>query len=195
MIDTFYMHLEFSSKNPWSINLPFLCTKCGNCCKLEDFLSAGKINAKTEEYTEAHDKISKLFEELGKLWEADEVKYEEHIMHNPCPFLVNKSCSIYEIRPDGCRLFPKTAFGMQSGDCEPLIRFKKMRIALKKGRNSAETYHYFHADQKTATHKKKIKSTKFTQKQYQTCIDKLSQAGATADELTLFNYFNCGQRN
>ena len=134
MVDTFYLHLEFEGKNKWSINLPFLCTKCGNCCKLEDFLSAGKINAKPEEYPEAHAKLRTLCEELGELWEGNEAKYDEHIMNNICPFLINKACSIYEIRPDGCRQFPKTAFGMESQDCEPLTRFRKMHAALKKGR-------------------------------------------------------------
>ncbi|MCL4430158.1 MAG: YkgJ family cysteine cluster protein [Chloroflexi bacterium] len=185
MVDTFYLHLEFSGKNGgWSINLPFLCNKCGVCCTLEDFLTAGEINAKPQEQPEVHAQAKALFEALGKMWEADEAKYDQYIMQNPCPFLVDKSCSIYEIRPDGCRLFPKTAFGMQTQDCEPLKRFKKMRTALKKGRTAKETYHFTGANQEP------IKPTKFTEKQYQTCINKLRQAGVTDDELALFNYFN-----
>jgi len=190
MGDTFYLHLEFKSKNGRSVNLPFLCIKCGNCCRLEDFLSAGKINAKPEENPEVHSKIKTLFEELGGMWEADEAKYDEYIMHNPCPFLVNKSCSIYEIRPDGCRFFPKTAFGMQTQDCVPLTRFKKMRAALKKGRITKETYLFTGKALGSADWDEQIKPSKFTQKQYQTCVAKLRQAGMTDGELTLFNYFN-----
>ena len=184
MVDTFYLHLEFKAKEgDWSINLPFLCNKCGVCCTLDDFLTAGEIGGKPEEHPKVDAKMQALKEELGKMFEADETKYDEYIMHTPCPFKVNNSCSIYEIRPDGCRLFPKTAFGMQTQDCEPLNRFKKQRVALKKGRASKETYHFTDATQP-------LKPAKFTEKQYQNCIAKLRGAGITDEELALFNYFN-----
>ena len=100
MIDTFYLHLEFKDKKcGWSINLPFLCAKCGVCCTLEDFLTAGEVDAEPEEYPEVHAKIKILFDTLGKMWEADEAKYDEYTQRTPCPFLVNSACSIYEIRP------------------------------------------------------------------------------------------------
>jgi Fe-S-cluster containining protein len=190
MVDTFYLHLEFKGKNCWSINLPFLCNKCGVCCTLDDFLTAGEINSKPEEHSAVHAKMKALTEEIGKMWEADEAKYDDYIMHTPCPFLVNNACSIYEIRPDGCRLFPKTAFGMLTEDCEALNRFKRMRAALKKGRPNTETYHFTGASQGTTASTEPIKPSKFTQKQYQTCIVKLRQAEITDDELALFNYFN-----
>ncbi len=182
MIDTFYLHLEFKNKkSKWSINLPFLCAKCGVCCKLEDFLTAGEISAKPEEQPQVRAKIKALFEELGKMWEADEAKYDYYVEHTPCPFLVNKACSIYEIRPEGCRLFPKTAFGMLTEDCSALTRFKKQRVALKSSRTAEENY-YFTGEG--------IKPAKFTEKQYQKYIAKLHKAGITDDELALFNCFN-----
>ena len=190
MVDTFYVHLEFGGKNCWSINLPFLCNKCGVCCTLDDFLTAGEINAKPHEHSEVHAKMKALSEELGKMWEADEAKYDNYIMHTPCPFLVNNACSIYEIRPDGCRLFPKTAFGMLTEDCEPLSRFKRMRVVLKKGRRCIETYHFTGKTLGSTKSKEPNKPAKFTQKQYQTCTTKLRQVGMTDDELNLFNYFN-----
>lgn len=184
MIETVYLHIEFKSKNSdWSINLPFLCNKCGVCCTLDDFLTAGEIGGKPEEHIEVHAKMESLKKELGKMFEADEEKYDQYIMQTPCPFKVNNACSIYEIRPEGCRLFPKTAFGMLTQDCEPLNRFKKQRLALKKGRASKETYHFTDPTQP-------IKPAKFTKKQYQTCIAKLRQTGITDDELSLFNCFN-----
>ncbi len=185
MIETFYLHLEFKNKSSkWSANLPFLCIKCGACCKLEDFLTAGEINAKPQERPEVLAKNKALFEELGKMWEADQAKYDEYIAHTPCPFLVNKACSIYEIRPEGCRLFPNTAFGMLTEECPALTRFKKQRATLKKGRTAKETCHF------TSSTNEAIKPAKFTEKQYQTCISKLRQTGITDDELNLFNYFN-----
>jgi Fe-S-cluster containining protein len=192
MIDTFILHLEFKNKEcEWSINLPFLCTKCGSCCLLEDFLTAGEINAKPEEQPKVHAKIKILFEELGRMWEADETKYDDHIAHVSCPFLVNNTCAIYEIRPNGCRLFPKTAFGMQTQDCQPLNRFKKQHAALIKGRAHKETYQFTNS----AKSDEAIKPTKFTEKQYQTCIARLRKAGVTEDELNFFNYFNVRNTN
>ena len=185
MVDTFYLHLEFADKNgEWSVNLPFLCSKCGVCCTLDDFLTAGEINSKLPEHPEIHAKLKGLFEALGVIFDEDEAKYERYIAHHACPFLIEKSCSIYEIRPEGCRQFPNTKFGMQTQDCEALNRFKKQRVALKKGRKTKETTHF------TGKAQESIKPAKFTEKQYQMCITKLCQAGITDEELALFKFLN-----
>ena len=182
MIETFYVHLDFKNKNgPWSINLPFLCTKCGVCCTLEDFLTAGQTKANPE----LDAKIKVLFDELGKRWEANEAKYDNYIARTPCPFLINNVCSIYELRPGGCRLFPKTAFGMQTQDCPALTRFIKQLGALKKSRAHKEAYCFTKSD-----NDEQIKPTKFNEKQYQALIAKLRQTGITDDELALFKCFN-----
>jgi Fe-S-cluster containining protein len=182
MIETFYVHIEFATKKPWSVNLPFLCNKCGVCCTLDDFLCAGKITLQPDDHVEVQAKLKALFDELGKMWEADEEKYDQYIQQTPCPFKVNNTCSIYEIRPQGCRMYPKTAFGMQTNDCLSLDQFKKQRAALVKGRRHKETYHY--------TWQEPMKRTRFTEKQYRTCLAKLHAAGATEDEVTLFKGFN-----
>jgi len=185
MVDTFYLHLEFKNKNGnWSVNLPFLCNRCGVCCTLDDFLTAGEVKAKPQENSEVHAKLKALFESLGLLFEADESKYDEYITHTPCPFLVDKSCSIYEIRPEGCRQFPNTPFGMLTEDCKALDRFKKQRIALKKGRVCKETNHF------TSTKEEPIKPANLAEEQYQTCVYKLRQAGITNAELDLFKQIN-----
>lgn len=184
MIDTFYVHLEFKTKNDgWSINLPFLCDQCGVCCTLDDFLTAGPINGKPEDHPHVYAKEKAIHEELGKLWEADQAKYDHYITHTPCLFLENKSCTIYEIRPEGCQQFPYTAFGMLTQNCEALTRFKKQRFTLKKGRASKETYCF---TGKSAP----IKPSKYTEKQYRSCIVKLHQVGITEGELTLFHRLN-----
>jgi len=185
MVDTFYLHLEFAGKfGGWSVDLPFLCNKCGVCCTLDDFLTAGQINSKPQEHPEVHAKLKGLFEALGVIFEENEEKYDQYITHHPCPFLIDKSCSIYEIRPEGCRQFPNTEFGMQTQDCEALNRFKRQRAAIRKGRKTKETYHFSRNDQEI------IKPAKLTEKQNQICITKLSQAGITDEELALFKIFN-----
>ena len=190
MVDTFYLHLEFGHKNSWSINLPFLCSKCGKCCTLEDFLTAGEIKIQPEKNLELNARIKALFELLGKIWETSEENYNKHIANNPCPFLVDRYCSIYEVRPDGCRLFPKTAFGMQTQDCESLNRFKKMCTALKKGRISKEHYYFTGNALGPPRCEEPIRTVRFTQKQYQNCLAKLHKMGITDEELILFNNYN-----
>ena len=185
MVETFYVHLEFADKNgDWSIDLPFLCNKCGVCCTLDDFLTAGEITCNPKEHPEVDKKLKALFEALGVIFEEDEAKYDRYITHQPCPFLVEKSCSIYEIRPEGCKQFPNTKFGMQTQDCEALNRFQKQRTALRKGRKTKETYHF------TSQAKEIIVPAKLTEKQYQTCITKLLQTGITDNELAIFKIFN-----
>ncbi len=120
------------------------------------------------------------------MWEADEAQYEKYIAHARCPFLVNNTCSIYEIRPLGCRLFPKPPLAWQTKDCQPLKRFKKQRTALRKGKTNKETYLFTHLPKNAES----IKPAKFKEKQYSACIEKLRIACVTDNELTLFNYFN-----
>ena len=184
LVETFYLHLEIKSAHgSWSVNLPFVCSKCGVCCTLDDFLTAGKIKAPSKEKPQVHLKVQELYDELGKIWEENEAKYEDYITHSPCPFLTDKTCSIYDIRPEGCRQFPNTAFGMETENCEPLTRFKKQRRALKKGRATTETYHFI-------SQGRNIKRSKLTEKQYKNCIEKLRQSGITKDELSLFEKVN-----
>jgi Fe-S-cluster containining protein len=183
LVETFYLHLEFKNKRgDWSVNLPFLCSRCGVCCTLDDFLTAGEINATPEEQPEVHAKMKAVSESLGKMWENSESEYDSYIQKNPCPFLLDKSCSIYAIRPDGCRQFPNTLFGMLTVDCEALNRFKKMRTALRKGKTVKETYR----DLKDGEHA----PARLTEKQLQTCVAKLQGAGITGEELALFTSIN-----
>ncbi|MGD6805627.1 MAG: YkgJ family cysteine cluster protein [Candidatus Bathyarchaeia archaeon] len=181
MIDTCYLHLEFKAKSgDWSINLPFLCTKCGVCCKLDDFLAAGEVKALAQ-HPKIQAELKKLYDELAVLFEQGEDKYDDYVMHTACPFLKNKLCTIYEIRPEGCRQFPNTPFAMLSEDCEALDRFKKQRLTLRRGRKSQEAFH---------STGEAIVPAKATKAQYQKCIAQLKQAGITKEELNLFRSLN-----
>ena len=182
MIDTTYVHIEFKSKDGvWSINLPFLCNQCGVCCTLEDFLTAGKVKINPQEKPQLYAKLKSLYGEVGKRWEKDEAEYDQYIIHTPCPFLKRKKCSIYPVRPDGCRQFPNTPFGLQSEDCEPLNRFKQQTKALCRGRKAKRTFHFTTDD---------LKQPKFSENQYQQCIAKLRKSGITDEELKLFELLN-----
>jgi hypothetical protein len=71
---------------------------------------------------------------------------------------------------------------MLSKDCKALDRFKKQRVALKRGRVVKETGYLTVADQ--------IKLAKFSKEQYKICLDKLFHAGITKEEMALFNVLN-----
>ena len=195
MIDTFYLHLEFSGKNGvWSINLPFLCSRCGVCCTLEDFLTAGEITAEPGGHTEVRTKMKALFDELGKMWEADEAKYDKYTRLTPCPFLIDKSSSIYQIRPGGCRLFPKTAFGMLTQDCPALNKFRLQRASLKKGKKCKENYLFTKKNPDSTNCEEAIKPAVFTEKQFRGCIAILRRIGLTDQELKVLSEFNKSQK-
>jgi Fe-S-cluster containining protein len=182
MLETVYLHLEFKTKTgECAVNLPFLCTKCGVCCKLDDFLMAGPVKATAEEQPQIHGKLKALYDELAVLLEKGEAEYDSYVMHTACPFLRGTVCSIYQTRPEGCRRFPDTAFAMLSQDCEALTRLKKQRIALKRGRATKETY---------CNTTQPIKPTKLSERQYQSCAAKLQGAGITGDEMALFEALN-----
>lgn len=182
MIDTVYLHLEFKTKSgDWSVNLPFVCDQCGACCKLEDFLIAGPAKVNLTENPHLFTKIKELYEDTGKMWEADEDEYEHYIANTPCPFVKDKKCTIYPYRPDGCRQFPNTPFGMLSQDCGALNRFKKQAITLCRGRKAEKTY-YFTSEP--------IKRVKIQNKQFKDCVAKLCKAGITEDECALFESLN-----
>jgi Fe-S-cluster containining protein len=182
MIDTVYLHLDFQTKNGgWSLNLPFVCDQCGVCCKLEDFLTAGPAKVNPLENPRLQARLKEIYEEMGKRWEADEAKYDQYIASTPCPFVEDKKCSIYAYRPDGCRQFPNTPFGMLSEDCGALDRFKKQTSGLCRGRKTTKTYHFT---------TEPIKQTKLSPEQYQNCLSKLHKVGITEDEITLFESLN-----
>jgi Fe-S-cluster containining protein len=182
MLETYYIHLEFQDKaGVWSVNLPFFCDRCGVCCTLEDFLTAGVIEGSFDVNCEVYAKFNALKVELGALFDRDEVEYDYHITHSRCPFQSGNLCSIYDIRPLGCRHFPNTPFGMLSEDCKALDRFKKQRLALKRGRSSKETGH-FTIDS--------LISVSFSEKQYKACLETLCRVGITEQELSLFNMLN-----
>jgi Fe-S-cluster containining protein len=182
MMDTVYAHLQFLGKNGvWAINLPFICTKCGVCCILDDFLTAGPIKAKPGENPEIEAKLHTIYDYLEKLLEGGEAKYDNYVLHTPCPFVKDKICTIYPIRPDGCRQFPNTPFGMESEDCEALDRFKKQIKTLKHGRATKVTLHFT---------KEPIQEAKLTPKQYEACVEKLRKVGITKEELALLAVLN-----
>lgn len=188
-IDTFYYHYKIGFPKAWSVNLPFLCVRCGNCCTLDCVLGAGPFlvgNPSKEQIKELDKKLNQYIEEYDRIVREDKGKLNAYLINTKCPFFrPDNSCEIYAYRPLGCQLFPKTDFGMDSeeGFCESLDRFKSLRKALL-------NRHREHIDNCFFIVKDGIKPVKMTKKQYDTCVTKLIKAGMTHDELVLFSQLN-----
>lgn len=189
-IDTFYYHYKIGFPRTWSVNLPFLCVKCGKCCTLASILFAGRVlvgNPSKEQIKELNKKLNPYIEEYNRIIHKDKNKISAYLTDTKCPFLqTDKTCEIYAYRPIGCQAFPKTDFGMGSeeGLCESLDRFKSLRKALLRGQKRNYTCDHFFI------FKDGIKPVKMTKKQYDRCVAKLLKAGMTRDELALFNHLN-----
>ena len=100
----------------------FECQRCGKCCSeiglpydsRNIFQIADHLNLSIEEV------ISKYYGRIvddGKAWESEDYK------RTPCPFLMAgggiKCCSIYSVRPSGCKLYPfDTDLGRAGVDCK-----------------------------------------------------------------------------
>jgi len=102
----------------------FECKKCGRCCRCIGLpFDAGKLGGianflgiTEEEVVERY--YGKIVVEKGnrKIHFQDEKR-------TPCPFLnTDNNCSIYEVRPHGCRMYPvETDGGRQGVDCPGLV--------------------------------------------------------------------------
>ena len=182
-VDVHYEHIIiFSGEAEVSINVPFICEKCGKCCTMAGFLSAGRFLGKTtsEELKRINKKVKPY---LNKTWEElDKIK---------CFLLTeNNLCSIYDARPLGCRAYPFVDFGpkMVNGSiqCGSFVRFQKIVKRIIYGyrrwamnRFSIEPYG--------------VEEVNLTEKQFEHFINKLNKSleqKLTEEEMKLFNILN-----
>jgi Fe-S-cluster containining protein len=76
------------------------CTKCGNCCAvLKPMIHSKDIKA----LAQLTDQSSHDFK-IGFI-EKDE-DGDMHFKSLPCPFLLDKKCTVYDSRPDDCKSYP-----------------------------------------------------------------------------------------
>ena len=77
------------------------CTKCANCCRT----SLAVFGPKDVRRISKHFSMDK--KEFIKKYLTPHPDYDYLIKTLPCPFLSeNNLCTIYEIRPEGCRTYP-----------------------------------------------------------------------------------------
>ncbi len=104
-------------------NVPLVCRRCGMCCErlshvIYDPLNGEIIVENIEEIKEFLGiRYYEFLEEVGS-----KVKGINPVLVNPCPFLRNKRCEVYPVRPRSCRPFP--LFGDHNIECPALRRFE-----------------------------------------------------------------------
>lgn len=91
------------SPEPWYRDgLPFSCTQCGHCCRIEGYvwMTPEEIERVAEHLgLESHVFGGRYLRRVGKRWSLVEKP------NHDCIFWED-GCTIYEVRPSQCRTFP-----------------------------------------------------------------------------------------
>jgi len=100
---------------------PFECQRCGRCCREIGLpCDPGRVFEIAKHLDiSVREVIIRYYGHAcadGNTWESDNDK------RTPCPFLRDDghttTCTVYPVRPDGCRAYPlETDFGRQGVDC------------------------------------------------------------------------------
>jgi Fe-S-cluster containining protein len=92
----------YDLKNPYTVNIPFICERCGYCCREWPRLSI--IPSEITEFL-GYD----ITDEARKQCVEDYLLNEYGRIKQPCGFFRDGGCIIYPVRPDVCRGFPITS--------------------------------------------------------------------------------------
>lgn len=96
----------------WREGLPFSCTQCGKCCRIEGYVW---VDDEEIEQIAAHLGLEphvfggKFVRRVGKRFSLKEKK------NNDCVFW-DEGCTIYDVRPGQCRTFPFWPQNLESID-------------------------------------------------------------------------------
>ncbi|MFC1968728.1 YkgJ family cysteine cluster protein [Chloroflexota bacterium] len=104
-----------------------MCHRCAHCCQ-----EIGYPHEPAKEHA--------IAQQLGISYEDFITTYIGDIIGNqkvnpkpraPCPFLSGNTCTIYQVRPCGCRKYPlKTDCGSAGIDCKGYKEFTRVKEAL-----------------------------------------------------------------
>lgn len=143
------------------IFLPFVCQKCGRCCReigieqnyFDPYQIAEYLKIRVEEA------VKKYLGELIGI-EGDEIFYNINKPKKPCVFLESDKCKIYGVRPFACKSYP--LFGDAYIGCPARQELRTQQKVLSRGYGfHSEIYR---SDEKPPTHIKRSKRKKFVEK-------------------------------
>jgi len=76
------------------------CTKCGNCCtQLKPIIQDSDIKTLAPI-------TNKSIQDFKRDYLVTDEEGDMHLKDLPCPFLIDKKCSVYDSRPEDCRSYP-----------------------------------------------------------------------------------------
>ena len=99
-------HVSDEALDKWvnEIAMPIIeaidCTACANCCRQLDVYLV----------PEDRERLAQVVPNVDDLLEYERAKHVGEwacIGEKPCPLLHNKRCSVYEHRPQSCRMYPQ----------------------------------------------------------------------------------------
>jgi len=118
-----------------SVFIPFVCRKCGNCCRLIgvpfDYFDLSSIATLLKLGVE-----QVITTYLGEVLDAKDghIEYRFTKARLPCPFLTGNLCAIYAVRPDPCRAYPVgTDAGAGGISCPARLEARRAEKALGRG--------------------------------------------------------------
>jgi Fe-S-cluster containining protein len=76
------------------------CTKCGNCC------SYLKPTIQDNDIKKLAVSTNKPINDFIRNYIVTDEDKDKHFKDLPCPFLLDKKCSVYDSRPEDCKSFP-----------------------------------------------------------------------------------------
>jgi len=119
---------EVKLKNGEIVRIPFICQRCGKCCRILSKVVFDPIERKL--YMEDIDEISKYVNIDEVIEKISRYVNAKHPVKLPCPFFRDNECSIHPIRPRSCRIFPLGKDFDQGIGCPGLNRLKELISAF-----------------------------------------------------------------
>ena len=111
----------------FTLNIPFFCQECGNCCKTTSFPAPDHFEALIQTLGFNVSILSESFDETTNPDQRDLLMVLKQ--KQPCIFLTNTYCQIYQNRPNICReWFPRSA-----SNCGAFDLHMRMSSDLLKG--------------------------------------------------------------
>lgn len=170
MPDSSYMVIECLE---YDIVVPFICHKCGNCCR--------KYYPEID--PELLPEIERIINKPIDVIQAqlsDDCKAHNSGIPTDCCFLdpISNECLIYTIRPDSCRSYPSlTQSGSGDDDCPGQKEYKNVVEKFVKYEKFAEVF--------KPTCSKKVRS--IPNREWQNILRKLEKTKAS--EIFIQNFF------
>lgn len=126
----------YQGRRLYDIKVPFICRRCGRCCRqLGVRTSSLDVEAIAAHLGLAPEEVARRYLDGATAPGGDQGRYGWMARSSPCPFLSPQAeCSIYPVRPSGCRSYPLyTLLGPEGVDCPGMALVQRMVSVMGRG--------------------------------------------------------------